>query len=141
MSIRDYVRNKELMLEGARFFGGASGIIFSLLSIIVLGMWGCPKYEVYKRTLVGQAELKQAEWNRQIKIQEANATKESASALAEAEIRRAKGVAEANKIIGTSLKNNEAYLRWLWINNMDNQKEVIYIPTEAGMPILEAGKR
>ena len=54
----------------------------------------------------------------------------------------AKGTAEANRIIGDSLKNNEAYLRYLWIHNLEEGKnEVIYIPTEAGMPILEAGKR
>ena len=50
--------------------------------------------------------------------------------------------AKANKIIGESLHDNESYLRYLWINNMgENQKEVYYIPTEAGLPILETGKR
>ena len=30
----------------------------------------------------------------------------------------------------------------LWIENLDKgQNSVIYIPTEAGLPILEAGKR
>lgn len=45
-----------------------------------------------------------------------------------------------NKIIGESLKNNEAYLRYLWINDLGNNagKTVVYIPTEANLPILEA---
>jgi hypothetical protein len=57
-------------------------------------------------------------------------------------IARAHGVAEANKIIGNSLKGNEAYLRYLWIHNLAESKgDVIYVPTEAGLPILEAGRR
>jgi len=105
-------------------------------------MWGCPQYNVWEAGMSGQAELKKAEQNRQIAVEEAKAKKESAQALADAEITRAKGVAEANKIIGDSLKGNEAYLRYLWIDGLNNnQQNVIYVPTEAGLPILEAGKR
>jgi len=45
--------------------------------------------------------------------------------------------------IGNSLKDNEAYLRWLYIEALKEKQgaEVIYVPTEAGLPILEAGKR
>ncbi|MFS1425496.1 hypothetical protein [Shewanella sp. 10N.286.48.B5] len=58
-----------------------------------------------------------------------------------ADIELAKAAAEANKIIGESLKDNEAYLRYIWIKGLqDGSGERIYIPTEAGMPILEAGK-
>jgi hypothetical protein len=57
-------------------------------------------------------------------------------------VERARGVAEANKIIGESLKGNEAYLRWQWIQNLESgSNSVIYVPTEAGLPILEAGQR
>jgi regulator of protease activity HflC (stomatin/prohibitin superfamily) len=105
-------------------------------------MWGLPKYNVWQKELAGQAELKQAEWNRQIAIQEANAKKEAANSLAEAEVIRARGVAEANEIIGESLRENEAYLRYLWINGLhDGSSEVIYIPTEANLPILEAVRK
>jgi len=66
---------------------------------------------------------------------------ESAKSLAQAEVERAKGVAEANEIIGESLKGNESYLHYLWIMGLqDGSSEVIYIPTEANMPILEAGR-
>lgn len=113
------------------FFGAVSGCMF-----------GLPQYSVYRQGLAGKAELSRAEYNRKIAILEAEAAKESASLLAEVEITRAKGVAEANKIIGNSLNGNEAYLRWLWINNLEKSSgQVIYIPTEAGLPILEAGKR
>lgn len=59
------------------------------------------------------------------------------------EVNRAMGVAKANAIIGDSLKNNESYLRWLYIEGLKEKvgSEVIYVPTEAGLPILEAGHR
>jgi regulator of protease activity HflC (stomatin/prohibitin superfamily) len=105
-------------------------------------MWGCPNYSVYQQNLEGEAELARATQNRQISIQEAQAKKESAKDLAEAEVIRARGAAQANEIIGKSLEGNEAYLHYLFINNMEHtQNQVIYIPTEAGLPILEAGKR
>lgn len=116
------------------FVGGA-------IALVALLMWGIPQYSVWQQELAGQAELKRANWNRQIAIKEAEAKLESAKLEARSEVERAKGAAEANKIIGDSLKGNESYLRYLWITNMNNEKEVIYIPTEAGMPILEAGKR
>ncbi|RZF83206.1 hypothetical protein EXT46_07105 [Pseudoalteromonas sp. CO325X] len=54
---------------------------------------------------------------------------------------RAKAAAQANKIIGESLKGNEEYLRYVWIKGLqDGSGERIYIPTEAGLPILEAGE-
>ena len=117
------------------------GIIAGLI-LIISGMYFIPKYRVYQQALEGEAELARAQQNRQIKIQEAMATKESAKMLAEAEIERAKGVAEANKIIGDSLKGNEAYLRYLWIQGLQNgaTPQVVYVPTEAGLPILEAGR-
>ena len=64
-----------------------------------------------------------------------------AKAQAQAEIERAKGVAKANEIIGKSLKGNSEYLKYLMIQGLNEGKgERIYIPTEAGLPILEANK-
>ncbi len=72
-------------------------------------------------------------------MEEARAEKESASFRAEAEIIRAEGVAEANRIIGGSLKDNKDYLTYLWIQALyDESNSVIYVPTEANLPILEA---
>jgi len=115
------------------------GIVVGIVGFIALLMWGIPTYSVWKRGLEGQAELKQAEWNRQILVREAEAKKEAAKSLGAADIERAKAAAEANRIIGDSLKKNEAYLRYLWIQGLqDGNSEVIYIPTEANLPILEA---
>ena len=117
-------------------------VIVALLVILVGLLYGVPKYQVWQQGLLGQAELARAEQNRKIAVQEAAAKKDSAEALAQAEVIRAEGIAKANRIIGDSLKENEAYMRYLWIQAlMENQQDVIYVPTEAGLPILEAGHR
>lgn len=127
--------------ESKAVWGWIWRIVATTLPITLLCMWGCPNYQVYQQNLEGEAELARATQNRQITIQEALAKKESAHNLAEAEIIRAGGVAKANAIIGESLRNNESYLRYLWIDNMDKtQNQVIYIPTEGGLPILEANR-
>jgi hypothetical protein len=114
----------------------------TLAGVIVLMLAGCPPYNVWQQGLAGKAALERAIQDRQIAIQEAQAKKESASLLAAAEVERSRGVAEANKIIGDSLRGNEGYLRYLWIEGLKtNEMQVVYIPTEAGLPILEAGKR
>lgn len=110
--------------------------------IVALCLWFFPMWNVWRLELSGRALLAEAESSRKIAIQEAEASKESARHLAEAEVERAKGVAEANRIIGESLQGNESYLRYLWIQGLnDSSGEVIYVPTEANLPILEAGKR
>jgi regulator of protease activity HflC (stomatin/prohibitin superfamily) len=122
--------------------GWGIAIVMLVASGVAAGMYGCPRYKVYEQRLSGAAKLAEAESSRQIAIQEAHAKMESAKMLADAEIARARGVAEANKIIGDSLKGNEEYLRYLWIHNLETgNNAVIYVPTEAGLPILEAGKR
>ncbi len=110
-------------------------IIVTLLLGAVL--WGVPNYKVYSRELNGKAQLKEAEWNRQIAIQEAEALKESAKLKAEAEVTRAKGIAEANEIISKSL--TKEYIQYKFVEGLnDGHTEVIYVPTEANLPILEA---
>lgn len=118
-----------------------AGIIF-VLALIATPLAGCPAYKVYSSRMDGEAELAQANFSKQVAVQTALAKKDAATYEAEAEIIRAGGVAKANQIIGDSLKNNEAYLRYLYVNNLEHtQNQVIYVPTEAGLPILEAGKR
>lgn len=104
-----------------------------------------PPMKIYMEETEGKAELAKAEYSKKVQIADAEGKKTAATLLAGAEVERAKGVAEANKIIGDSLKDNEAYLRYLYIHNLEtaekNGSQIIYIPTEAGLPILEAGKR
>src|SRR5690349_25037164 len=100
----------------------AIGLIGAIMVCILgaLGLWGCPKYNVYEQRMAGQAMLAHAQSSKEVAVAEAKAKMESASLLAEAEVARAKGVAAANKIIGESLKNNDEYLRYLWIQNLEN---------------------
>lgn len=116
--------------------------VATLVAFIGILMAVIPVYGVWSARLSGEAQLAEAMSNRRIKIQEAEAQMEAATHLATAEVNRAKGVAEANRIIGASLHENEAYLRYLWVQNMSHEtgREVIYVPTEAGMPILEASR-
>lgn len=119
----------------------ATVIALIFIVVILAMMFGIPQYRVWQRERAGIAELRQAEWNRQIRIKEAQAEQEAAKALAQAEIERARGVAEANRIIGESLAGNEAYLRYLWVQGLNNEgSKVIYVPTEAQLPLLEAGR-
>ena len=105
-----------------------------LIAIAGLVLYGYPVYRVWSMEMRGKAELARAEQNRQIVIYEAEASKQS-------EILRAEGVAEANLIISDSLKGRHEYLTYLWIQGLqDGTSEVIYIPTEANMPLLEAGR-
>jgi len=58
---------------------------------------------------------------------------------AEIAVAKAKGVAESNRIIAGSISDN--YLRYLWIEGIQNsEKQIIYVPTEANLPIMEAGR-
>jgi len=100
-----------------------------------------PFVHIWSERMYGRAELARAESNRQIATCEAMAKKESSKALADAEVIRAEGVAKANKIIGDSLTNNEGYLRYLWIQGLQtNNMQVVYVPTEANLPIMEASR-
>lgn len=125
------------------FFTRGMILGLSIVGGAVLGGFAVyPKYRVWSATMQGEAEYAQAEQNRRIAVLEAESKLEAAKSLAAAEVERARGVAQANEIIGQSLKDNESYLRWLWIENLDKGgNSVIYIPTEAGLPILEAGRR
>ena len=113
-----------------------------ILAVVCGGMAIYAKYNLWSSALEGEAELIKADWNRQISVREAQAKKDAAVLLAQAEVERAKGVAQANRIIGESLKGNEEYLHYLWIDSLEHTKDrVIYVPTETNLPILEAGKR
>lgn len=86
----------------------------------------------------GKAEFAKAEQNRRIKIEEAKANLEAEKLNAQAKIERAKGASEAIKIENGSI--TPAYIQYLWVRQQNNlnDKTVIYIPTEANLPLLEA---
>lgn len=122
-----------------------SGLFIAIAAFLVVSigtlMWGLPQYGVWQQELAGRAELVRAEQNRHIAVLEAQARLEAEELNAQAEVARARGVAEANAIVAEGLGGPDGYLRYLWIQSLgDNGQDVIYIPTEAGLPILEASR-
>ena len=117
---------------------GIIGVSF-LVSLFVISSIVGPIYNVWAQSLEGKAELQKAEFTRQVAVLEAKAKLDSAKELAQAEVERAKGVAQANQIIGDSLKDNREYLQYLYITGLEdgskNGNVTIYVPTEGGMPV------
>lgn len=122
------------------FIKGCIGLAVGTITVMWLYFsFASPYLHVWQQSKLGEAELARADSNRQIATCEALAKKESAKALADAEVIRAEGVAKANKIIGDSLSGNEGYLRYLWIQGLQtNNMQVVYVPTEANLPIMES---
>lgn len=119
-------------------------LIVTALFLLTGGVGSCmyisPKYNVWKQEMDGKAEFAKAEQNRKIKIEEAKANLEAEKLNAQAEIERAKGAAEAIRIENGSI--TPAYIQYLWVRqqNANTNNKIIYIPTEAGLPVLEAGR-
>jgi hypothetical protein len=109
----------------------------SLTAVFILWLAVMPSYRVYRERKGGEAVLAHAQSSREVAVAEAKAKMESASLLAQADTIRAHGVARSNQIIGASLRDNKEYLHWLWIDQIE-KANVIYVPTEANLPILEA---
>lgn len=114
--------------------------LFVVLAVIFGFMFGYPKYKVWKAEQNGKAQFAEAEQNRRIKIEEAKANLEAEKLNAQAEIERAKGAAEAIKIENGSI--TPEYIQYLWVRQQGSlsDKTVIYIPTEANLPILESNR-
>jgi hypothetical protein len=114
-------------------------ILMVVLFAIVGSLAVIPVYNVWSREMSGKAQLAEAQWNRQIAVEEAQANLESEKLNAQAEVERAKGAAEAIRIEGGSLTDN--YIKYLWVRQLNTgEKQLIYVPTEAGLPILEANR-
>jgi len=88
--------------------------------------------EAFSYSIQQKLKTEQEALQKQFELQKAE--KDAQIAIA-----KARGVAESNKIIAGSLTEN--YLRYLWIEGLQsNQMQVVYVPTEANLPIMEAGR-
>lgn len=116
-------------------------IALSSASLLAFVVWGLPQLGVYNRTLAGKAALMEAESTRQVRVLEAKAKQESAQLEAQAEITRAQGSAKAIAALKAELGSSDAYLRWLYIQGLQEQgnnsgeKTVVYIPTDGLVPL------
>ena len=127
--------------------GFGSVVALTLIGLVAVGvaLVGLPTYNVYRKQMQGKAAYEEAVQNRRIRVLEAQALLDSAELTARAEVARARGTNEANRIMAESLGGPENYLRWSYINMLQETagkpgREVIYIPTEAAIPILEASR-
>ena len=133
----------KIVRDNDGYLNGLGYVIVSIIIVtfgsIIIGllMWLIPQYSVWSKGLKGEAQLREAEYSKKILIEEAKANLEAEKLNAQAEVERAKGMAEAMEIEGGKL--TDTYIKYLWVRSMTgNQATTIYIPTEAGLPILEA---
>lgn len=118
---------------------GNAGIVLVVVSVIVglallLFVW--PQYKVWQQGMSGQARLAEAKQSKQIAIE-----------TAQAELDSAKLRSEAIKVIGETAKQYPEYRNQEFIGAFGDAlrdgkiQQIIYVPTEANIPVLEAGKR
>ena len=109
--------------------------VFGLLAMIAFGLWFVPTYGVWQAGLSGKAALMRAEQEKQIQIEQAKAELESAKLRA-----------EAIEIVGQASKDFPEYRTQEFIGAFGEAiksgtiDQIIYVPTEAGIPIVEAGR-
>lgn len=108
-------------------------LILGSISTIV---WGWNTAKVYSAEMSGKAQFAEAEQNRKILIEQARSEKEAA-----------KLQAEAIKIMGEAAQQYPEYRQQEFISAFGQAlrdgtvNQIIYVPTEANIPVLEAGKR
>ncbi|EJB8516211.1 hypothetical protein [Acinetobacter nosocomialis] len=104
--------------------------------VICLIMFAYPHYKVWKQGMNGQAALAEAEQSKMIQVQ-----------TARAELESSKLRAEAIKTIGQAAKDYPEYRNQEFIGAFGEAlrdgkiQQIVYVPTEANIPVLEAGKR
>lgn len=101
-----------------------------------------PWYGVWAAHKEGEAELAKAKNEQMIQISKADGRLQAAESNRKAAIIEAEAVAKQIEVIGNNLQKHDLYLKWQWIKMMEDHADsaTIYIPTEAGLPILEAGR-
>lgn len=116
-------------------------VTLGTVAALAFVLWGLPQLGVYNRTLAGKAALMEAESTRQVRVLEAKARQESAELEARAEVTKAEGSARAIAALKQELGSSQAYLRWLYIQGLQEQgdksgeKTVVYIPTDGLVPL------
>jgi hypothetical protein len=110
--------------------------------LLVWMLFGYPHWRVWSAHQSGLADLQKAKNEQQIQIAQAQSRLDAASLNKQAAIIEAQAVALQITEIGTQLVSHDLYLKWQWIKMMEEHSHdsIIYVPTEASMPILEANR-
>lgn len=120
------------------------GIVVLVFIAVVIMMFGLPMYNVWQQEMAGKAEMAKAEQNRRILVEEAKARLEAEKLNAQAEIERAKGMAEAMSIENGTL--NSVYNQYLFIRTLEkladkgNLPQIIYMPSEGLVPVMDVSQ-
>jgi regulator of protease activity HflC (stomatin/prohibitin superfamily) len=72
------------------------------------------------------------------RVQQKQFELEQAKKDAEIEVARARGAAQAQEIVRSTL--SDSYLQYLWIKTLNENPNVIYVATEANLPIFKPAK-
>ena len=113
------------------------GVIGVIVALVVIGglMFGVPWYRVWNAGMSGKAALMQAEQEKQIAVE-----------TAKAEVEAAKLRAEAIALVGKASQQYPEYRQQEFIGAFGEAiksgqvEQIIYVPTEANIPIVEAGR-
>lgn len=118
------------------------GWIVAIVMIIGLFLgvfFGFQWIRVYSAEQSGKAKLAEATYSKQVQLEEAKANLESQKLNSQAEVERAKGAAQAIEIEDGKL--TERYIQYLYVQNLEKlDTQLIYVPTEGGLPLLEANR-
>tara|TARA_B100000959_G_C14927359_1_gene602051 strand:- start:1232 stop:1618 length:387 start_codon:yes stop_codon:yes gene_type:complete len=99
-------------------------------------LFGLPIWNVWKSGLSGEAKLKRAQQEKLIMIEQAKA-----------EVEASKHRAQAIQVVGQAAKEFPEYRYQEFLGAFAEAlqegriHQIIYVPTEANIPIMEAGKR
>ncbi len=117
----------------------AAGSVVGIIALVLLVSVITPQINLYRKNTEKQAVIAEQKAKSQAAEYAAKSAVTQAQAKADAEVIRAQGLADSQGIIAETL--SEEYLRYLYINALaDGNGQIIYVPTEAGLPILEAGR-
>ena len=120
------------------------GVIALVIMLIAAMMFGLPRYNVWQQEMAGKAEMAKAEQNRRILVEEAKAKLEAEKLNAQAEIERARGMAEAMKVENGTL--SETYNQYLFIRTLEkiadkgDLPQIIYVPSNGLLPVMDINK-
>lgn len=120
-------------------------ILLSIGLLVIVLMVGLPVYNVWQQEMAGKAEMAKAEQNRKILIEEAKARLEAEKLNAQAEVERARGMAEAMKLENGTL--NTTYNQYLFIRTLEkladkgDLPQIIYMPSEGLVPVMDVSTK
>lgn len=120
-----------------------SNVILLVITSVLVGvfvlaclLFGVPVYRVWAANYNGKAILVKAEQTRQVLVTQANA-----------ELEASKARAQAIAIVGEAAQKYPEYRQQEFMGAFaealreGNMSQIIYVPTEANIPVMEAGRR